>query len=120
MASHPKIAKVRPRREADRIEAELSVARSELQAATISLRALQCLSGNAMSDWLAACPPPSAEAVHRHGIAKAQAERLARVARGETPEPEPEPIKHQSPIDLAFANRGKRGAARPVTRALKR
>lgn len=124
MASHPKHAVVRPRREAEQAEIDLTLARAELNRANASLRALQIISSDAMMAWLAVCPAPTTESVHRDGIARATAAKLERVARGEPPD-EPKPVViHQTALDMALANRGKSNnvnsrTTRPTPRAIR-
>jgi hypothetical protein len=119
MASHPKIAHARPRAEYEKAQTELLDARAELQAAMAHARRCQLVEGEALATWIAVNPSPSQDEVFRDKIAKENAARLERVNGGLPADPPSAPKVGKSPIDQAFANRGKNKltglpAARPV------
>ena len=105
MASHPKIAHARPRAELLKSQSDLIDARAELQASENSLKRTQSIEAEALMAWITVNPSPSAEDVTRAHINRAQAERAARVAEGQTPEAKAVPKVGNATIDQALANR---------------
>jgi hypothetical protein len=105
--SHKKYAVVGPEREWRKAEADTLAAQDELRAATSHAQRCQKLVGSAMAELLSIAPPPSADDVHRAAIAREQAVRIERVAKGlPAEEKQPAPVA-QTPLDQLYANRGK-------------
>ena len=118
MASHPKIAHERPKQELLKAQADLIDARGELQASEADLKRKQVIEASALMAWIAAFPSPSAEDVYRAHVARGQAEKIARVAKG-LPAVAPKVSNAGgSPIDQQLANRARdKHTGRPVTAA---
>lgn len=82
-------------------------ARAELIRATAELRRAERKSGEAIEAWRKCLPTMSRDTLMRDHVARGQAARAARVARGESPEP-PRPIpQYVSELDRV------RGAGKP-------
>jgi hypothetical protein len=82
-------------------------ARAELIRSTAELRAAQQKSGLAIDAWRKCLPVMSRDTLMKDHVARGQAERAARVARGECPEPPRPAPKYLSEIDRV------RGVAKP-------
>jgi hypothetical protein len=107
MVSHPKHAKLGPKIEYEKAVADLADKRVELQAAKNHYRRCELMEGDAMASWISVNPPPSAEAVHRDLVAKGQARKLERIARGLPAEEPKAPTHGRTPLDQLFAGRAK-------------
>jgi hypothetical protein len=70
----------------DKAEAELADARAEIYRATSELRRLETKAGEAINAWRACLPVMDRNTLMKSHIAAGQAERAARVARGEHPD----------------------------------
>jgi len=109
-ASHPKHAKLRPRREWEKAVAETIDARAELQAATAAHRRAEIAEGNALADFMSLCKPPSQLDVTRAHLARSQAERAKRAEAGLDPDARAVPVVNRSKIDQHALARGKAAA----------
>jgi hypothetical protein len=108
--SHPKIAKLRPKRELEKAQNELADARLELQASTAALKAAEIAEGNAVADWITLNPPPTFDSVNRARLAKENAAKLERVSKGLPPQPPKVNTANKAPIDQFAAVRGRAAA----------
>jgi hypothetical protein len=107
MVSHPKHAKLGPKMEYEKAVADLADKRVELQAAKNHHRRCELMEGDAMAEWLRVNPAPSAEAVHRDLVAREQARKMERVAKGLPAEEPKAPTHGRTPLDQLFAARAK-------------
>jgi hypothetical protein len=82
---------------------ELEASRAEIYSAESALQALAANRAQAIMAWIKINPPPTQDQVHRQMMAKEQAEKLARVKAGLTPEPvKPAPV-YRWPLEEALA-----------------
>jgi hypothetical protein len=112
--SHPKHAKVGPRLAFEKAMAETADARLELQAATAHHRRCELIEGDAMANWISVNKPPSQAEVHRAMLAKEQAAKLERVAKGLPPTAPTKPTHGSAAVDVAAAQRGRAGTRLPL------
>jgi type IV secretory pathway VirB10-like protein len=96
----------------DGLNASLALAHADFTRALRELRSLELASGTAIEAWRHCLPIITQEDLKRDYIARGQAERAARVARGESAEPPRAEPNYQSAIDR-IRGTGKR-AVRPL------
>ena len=83
----------------DAASAALLAARAELQAATTEHRKLETVAGEAINAWRACLPVMSRDTLMKDHIAKGNADRLARVKRGEPADAPKIVPQYQSELD---------------------
>jgi hypothetical protein len=111
----PKIVKNKLKSAMDAANVALTDARAELTRATGELKVLEARCGEAINRWRMVQSTPSAEEVTRAYIASGQAERMRRVANGESAEPVKAASPNISELDKVLGARGKTATNRTPT-----
>jgi hypothetical protein len=93
-------------------EAELALARAELNRATEGLPDLQRASGASIDRWRDCLTTPTADAVARDYTARSQLDRAERLVKTGSAEPAKVVPPHQWPLDVELSARGKTKANR--------
>lgn len=107
--SHPKKAILRPRVEHERAVAVLAEKRSALEVAKAALTSTDRQLSEAALNWINHNPAPDALSVTREHLARGDAERAARFARGEPATPPKAQPRHASALDQQASARGRSG-----------
>jgi hypothetical protein len=100
----------------DAASAALTEARTELQRATTELRKLEIKAGEAINAWRGCLPVMTRDTLMRDHIAKGNADRLARVLRGEPADAPKIVPQYQSELDR-IKGAGKIKPPRPLMTA---